>query len=271
MGPNGQPAAATTGADAGVDRTADATQHPDPPRGASSEAQSDPFVTRVLDAVFDRDPARPHWLIWLLASIAATTIISVGVPVHLVTYGVDQLGGAFIASATIASVMQGLTIVLVFVMPRLASVLHVIAVLWLAASFIPLVIAPATGEMPWPLSPVMIVGFVFFLVALAVRVRPQLAIGVTVSTLLPLAGAAIVVAAAGFSPSSAITTLAVAAGLATAVSVGATFASTLIAARREVKVARHETELADERRRSTLERARIAREMHDVVAHSMSI
>ncbi|NYJ65757.1 DNA-binding NarL/FixJ family response regulator [Pseudoclavibacter chungangensis] len=45
----------------------------------------------------------------------------------------------------------------------------------------------------------------------------------------------------------------------------------LVQARRDVDLARHEKEVLEEDRRWDIERSRIAREMHDVVAHSMSI
>jgi signal transduction histidine kinase len=207
-----------------------------------------------------RSGGRTRWQVLGLVALAVTgvALFSTLVPLHAVFYGTSlplaMLLGAGVCAAPWLSMTH----------PRTA-----IAVFGVAALVLPLVIAvPHDGSWPWPWSvPAMIAFIVFVLVITTLhgwRIgRWPWAIGNLGSLAAPL----IIPDAAPAATANLIVTA--------SISTGALLVGGLLAGRirlREQLTRERELTASEQSRRLLVEeRTRIARELHDVLAHSMSV
>ncbi|MFS0728943.1 sensor histidine kinase [Curtobacterium sp. 1P10AnD] len=208
---------------------------------------------------------RREWATWpvvvarLVLVVIAATLFAVAAPVTAVVYDVP------VPLALLVTAVLSVSLGLAPVLPRTASVAHLVAVAALG------VMTTGGDVAPWPLPVTAIVGLGVLVVVLGVRTDWRLTAAVwTAATVLTLA--LVAVAPSRWEPADVwASTFVVSAG-STLLLAGAAVA---IGQRRAVRVelaeARRDVELEQERRRTVEERARIARELHDVVAHSMSV
>lgn len=193
--------------------------------------------------------------------VIAVALYAVLVPLHATVYGtsvpVAMLVGAAAVTAPILSKRH----------PRTA-----IALFLAAALLLPLLmrLPEATQVAPWPWSVPMIIAFVVFVAAITLQHGWRYGLFVLA------AGTALSLVPSGFVPSAA-SSGAVLADLivTTSVAAGALLIAILIAGRFRIadELTRERAQTAQEQARRELveERTRIARELHDVVAHSMSL
>ena len=209
---------------------------------------------RLIQASAARRPPAVPAIGWISLAVAlvltaVTTAVDAsvsGVPV------VAALGGALLQCGSIA---------LAIVMPRLAIVTHTLGILVTA-----LTASAATGA-PWPLTVPGMISLSAFLLVLALR-EPWV---LPVTGFLAAFGAALfsVALRPTASPAWSID-IAVASQALVVMVLGIGIAQWRIV-RGELRDAQAATEVEAGRVRWATERRRIAREMHDVVAHSMSI
>ncbi|MGW4945905.1 histidine kinase [Actinoplanes sp. NPDC004185] len=194
-----------------------------------------------------RTPRRP----WIrLYGVPVALLALVGLAVVNATYLLDHRDlHRFVAGA----------LALWAVLPVVVAVRRPLLAWRLAYPLLFLGILGATPQEPWPWSPVQIFGFLFVLAALVRHEESAVIALVTALTLVP------VVAFAPRDNVWSVVMLLVAMGL----------AGDLVSRRRrsraELSRQAELTELEQARRAVLEERARIAREMHDVVAHHMSM
>lgn len=213
--------------------------------------------------------ARPHWAEWLIYGAIAAALVSVLLPVLLAMY---DIGPAAAAPASVLAVAQCVSIPLVLVSPRWAAIVHVVSVAGLAVLTLPAIVwAGANDGMPWPLTIPGMIALTAIVVGLCLRGRLFLAIATWAASGLALLVAVILAASFGAAPGTTTADIIVSVSVSAGAIIAAAVVAQLVRARREVKTVRVEAEEIDEKRRWALERARIAREMHDVVAHSMSL
>ncbi|MFJ1702006.1 sensor histidine kinase [Kitasatospora sp. NPDC088346] len=192
---------------------------------------------------------------YALAVILVPTLLPIDIVVLTGSYGLDGY------PATVLSIAQ--------TVPLLAAVRRPLPVWWVvtaataATAAVTLASAPSAGPWPWPAA--TLIGYLFLLAALAPRESGRTLLAVWLVTLVGTVGAA-----AAF-PHRAGGTPALAVVLAGAVLLLGWSLRGRGEARR--RLAEQEQISEEERALRTLleERTRIARELHDVVAHHMSV
>lgn len=208
---------------------------------------------------------RREWATWpvvvarLVLVVVAATLFAVAAPVTAVVYDVP------VPIALLVTAVLSVSLGLAPVLPRTASVAHLVAVAALG------VVTIGSGVAPWPLPVTAIIGLGALVVVLGVRTDWRLTAAVwTAATVITLA--LVAVAPSRWEPADVwASTFVVSAGSTLLLGGAAVAVGQRRAVRVELAEARRDVELEQERRRTVEERARIARELHDVVAHSMSV
>lgn len=200
---------------------------------------------------------RIPWL-WVVASVIAITLFAVGSTIGVTVYGIP------VAISLGISALQAASVLLVLRFPRWGVVVSAIAAVTMMNA------SQVITHAPWPIAVSSIIAMVCVLATATSR-------GHWITS--TASGAVVAIGAAGAAASFGeglptgpiIANVTVYLSLA-AVSVGVgVFVRASIRTRGELESAREVSELALARREIVEERTRIAREMHDVVAHGMSV
>lgn len=196
-----------------------------------------------------------EWAAWSTVSVALATV---SIATHAALYGVS------VPIAFVLGLLQGGSVLLAVLRPWFGVAAQLVAVVGFA-------VTTSAAQGPWPMPVVGMIALAAVLVALGLRGEWRLGAATWGSAMALLVVVALVVAGAGGATGGWAADFIVAASTTGLALFTATVVSQLLAARVEVAEARQETEAERAQVLWEQERARIAREMHDVVAHSMSI
>ncbi|SOC86830.1 Signal transduction histidine kinase [Curtobacterium sp. 314Chir4.1] len=207
-------------------------------------------------------PTRPTWLPLagrVALVVVAVSLFAVAAPVTAVFYGVP------VPLAMLVTAVLSLSIGLAPLLPRSASIAHLAGLAALG-----LLTAPGPAA-PWPVSVTSMIGLGVLLVVLGVRTTWRLTATVWVAAAVLTLVLVAVSPARWAHPDVWATSFVVSAGDSLILAAAAIVIGQRRTIRQELAEARRDAELEQARRRSVEERSRIARELHDVVAHSMSV
>lgn len=212
-------------------------------------------VMRMLRTGETRRLSVAEWVIWPSLALALTAL---SVSLHATLHEV------LLPIAFVLGLLQGGSVLLAALVPWAGALAQLVAIVGFA-----LATTPATG--PWPITVLGMVSLAAALVVLALRDAWQLGLTTWAAVLLVTGAVGLFAELALGAGSGWSVNLVIAGGCSGLLLAAVTVVRQLRLARREVTVAREETEHERAQVLWEQERARIAREMHDVVAHSMSL
>jgi signal transduction histidine kinase len=191
--------------------------------------------------------------------VIAVSLFAVAAPVTAVYYDVP------VPLAVLVSAVLSLSVGLAPLFPRASSVAHLAGLAALG------LVTAGSGTGPWPVPVTGIIGLSVLLVVLGVRSTWRLTATVwAAAAVLTLVLVAVTPGRWGQADVWA-TSFVVTAGDTLILAAAAIVIGQRRSIREELAAARRDAELEQTRRRAVEERSRIARELHDVVAHSMSV
>jgi signal transduction histidine kinase len=193
---------------------------------------------------------------WVLLSCAAVVLVAVGWPILAAVHHL------FVPVAMVLSIATAGAPLLALRWPRTGVVVGAVSALAAA-----LAIAPDSGPWPWPVTTLIAQVLLVFVVSLSNSWRTGAAAWLAGALVSVLAIALIGPAPLGPAIANAVVCAAVSAG---ALSAG-NGVGLLLTSRRQLVRERQLTAEQEGKRRELQQRNRIAQELHDVVAHSMSV
>ncbi|MER6303765.1 sensor histidine kinase [Kitasatospora sp. NPDC001539] len=195
---------------------------------------------------------------YVLAVAAISSLLPSGINVMAHDYGLDGgLAGALAVAQTAP---------LLLAVSRPLAAWWMIGVTDLLAAVLVLTVGNGSGA-PWPWIPTSLIGYLFLMVPLSLREPRRTLVAVWLVT----AGSGLVLSLVGASSHHSSDNAVLGIALTGAVLVLGGALRERAEARRLLSEQTHISEVERERRTLLEERARIARELHDVVAHHMSV
>lgn len=224
--------------------------------GATPSAQGAPW-RRVVD--LGRRHSRPHVVGQVVLTVFCIGLFTVSVPAVIDGYRAPVAAVFLLLTATCSSVLLAPRA------PVAASGVHLVGLVGVAT-----VTAGAHGAL-WPLPPTGLVALSALLLVLALGGRWLLAVAVWWGATVLLLSCAAVQARLGHDVGAWGTGVIVSAAVSAVVLAGGVVIGMRVDIRQELAGARRDVQLEQARRAHAEERGEIARELHDVVAHSMSL
>jgi signal transduction histidine kinase len=199
------------------------------------------------------------WLLWwLVTSLLAFGLLFFNVALAASEFGVPPL------VAFLAGIGQSTALILILVRPSAATALQLLAVAVFAVAI------PADSGATWPLTVTGMLTLIAHVGLVAARTTRQAALTTLWASALLLT-LVVLLDPRGRSVTDALPIMILYPVLSTFVLGAVLMARRWREIRRELADARHDVEVEQSQRAVAEERTRIARELHDVVAHSMSV